>query len=108
MHGPVDGEVSRSSRSSPSIAPTLPRRADPDRPLLQGFRVRLRVEPDEQRPANPERRRPEAASGPKQEREQLRPGWPGGFGIRGTGGLPLATQISSTSLATASAALPEI
>src|SRR5207247_2387355 len=77
MHGPVDGEVSRSSRSSPSIAPTLPRRADPDRPLLQGFRVRLRVEPDEQRPANPERRRPEGASGPQQEREQLRPGWPG-------------------------------
>src|SRR6266571_1531112 len=77
MHGPVDGEVSRSSRSSPSIAPTLPRRADPDRPLLQGFRVRLRVEPDEQRPANPERRRPEGASGPQKEREQLRPGWPG-------------------------------
>src|SRR5207249_4254209 len=82
MHGPVDGEVSRSSRSSPSIAPTLPRRADPDRPLLQGFRVRLRVEPDEQRPANPERRRPEGASGPQQEREQLRPGWPGRLEIQ--------------------------
>src|SRR2546426_8127298 len=67
MHGPVDGEVSRSSRSSPSIAPTLPRRADPDRPLLQGFRVRLRVEPDEQRPANPERRRPEGAGGRSEE-----------------------------------------
>src|SRR3989442_15738543 len=76
MHGPVDGEVSRSSRISPSIAPTLSRRTDPDRPLREDFPVGLRVEPDEQRPAGPERRRPEPPGWPQQELEQLRPGWP--------------------------------
>src|SRR2546425_1585666 len=77
MHGPVDGEVSRSSRISPSIAPTLSRRMGPDRPLRYDFRVRLRVEPDEQRPTDPKRRRPEPAGRPEQKLEQLglrRPG----------------------------------
>src|SRR3990172_4377131 len=49
MHGPVVGEVSRSSRIRPSIGPTLSRPADPPRRLLQDRRVRLRVEADQPR-----------------------------------------------------------
>src|SRR5205823_6431577 len=73
-----------------------------------GFRVGLLVEPDDEGPAGPERRRPEPPGGPQEDLQQLRLGWPGRPEIHVTAVLPLATQISSTSLVTASAASPVI
>src|SRR3989442_11345480 len=77
MHGPVDGEVSRSSRIRPSIAATLARPWGPGRLLPKDFRVRLRVEAHEERAPHPEGRRPQATRGAKQERQQLGPTQPG-------------------------------
>src|SRR5438132_99579 len=54
MHGPVDGEVSRSSRIPPSIAATLARPVRPADFYFNIFAYALRAEADEVRATHPE------------------------------------------------------